>query len=130
MDKKGLVKYWTKTADHDYDTMLALYRSKRYSACLFFGHIVLEKILKALVVQETGKQTPFTHDLVRLHELADLKLPEVVVDFLDQVNEFNMRTRYPEYKFDFYKKCTPQFTKKYYTKITKLYQELCQKIKQ
>ncbi|OGH88023.1 MAG: hypothetical protein A3J93_02525 [Candidatus Magasanikbacteria bacterium RIFOXYC2_FULL_42_28] len=129
MDKKGLVKYWVKTAEHDYDTMLALYRSKRYSACLFFGHIVLEKILKALVVQETKKDAPYIHNLIRLYELAKLESDDDLMIFLGQVNEFNIRTRYPEYKLDFYKKCTGEFTKKYHGKIKKLYNQLCQKIK-
>jgi len=46
MSNKQLIKYWKATADHDYDTMVSLYKLKRYDACLFFGHIVLEKIKK------------------------------------------------------------------------------------
>ncbi|HLC69659.1 MAG TPA: HEPN domain-containing protein [Patescibacteria group bacterium] len=130
MDQKGLVNYWKLTAEHDYETMLALYKIKRYSDCLFFGHIVLEKALKALVVSQTGSQAPFTHDLVRLEKLSGAGLSEKDIDLLDQINEFNIRTRYPEYKLDFYKKCTPVYTKKYFEKIQKLYQILWQKIKQ
>jgi len=33
--------YWNKTAQHDYKTMMGLFDIKRYSDCLFFGHIVL-----------------------------------------------------------------------------------------
>lgn len=76
MEQKELVKYWLKTAEHDYETMVGLYRIKRYADCLFFGHIVLEKVLKALVVQTTKKQAPRIHDLVRLQEKAKLSLIE------------------------------------------------------
>ena len=48
-DIKKAVKYWRATAGHDYETMLALFQAKRYSDSLFYGHIVLEKILKARV---------------------------------------------------------------------------------
>ena len=130
MTNEELVHYWLETAKHDYDTMVGLYRIKRYSDCLFYGHIVIEKTLKALIVKNTGKAAPFIHDLVRLQEVAGLNLPEKLVDFLDQINEFNIRTRYPEYKLDFYKRCTPAYTKKYFEKIKEIYKELCQKAKQ
>ena len=67
---KDAIEYWKKTAERDYDTMLGLFKIKRYPESLFFGHIVLEKILKGLVVKETGEQAPYIHDLVRLAELA------------------------------------------------------------
>jgi len=50
---KKIVEYWQKTAMRDYETMLGLFKIKRYPESLFFGHIALEKILKTLVVQET-----------------------------------------------------------------------------
>ncbi|PIZ01270.1 DNA-binding protein, partial [bacterium (Candidatus Gribaldobacteria) CG_4_10_14_0_8_um_filter_33_9] len=63
---KKIVEYWRKTAEYDYKTMVFLFKGKEYSNSLFFGHIVLEKILKALVVQRTKEQAPYIHDLVRL----------------------------------------------------------------
>lgn len=51
MTNKEVIEYWKSTAEHDYDTMISLYRSKRYDACLFFGHLILEKILKAHYVK-------------------------------------------------------------------------------
>lgn len=63
---KKVVEYWSKIAKDDYETMLYLFRGKRYLYSLFLGHIILEKILKALVVQETKRQAEYTRDLVRL----------------------------------------------------------------
>lgn len=54
--------------------MIGLFKIKRYSDSLFFGHIVLEKILKALVVQKTKNQAPYSHDLIRLQETVKLEL--------------------------------------------------------
>lgn len=60
-----------ETARHDFETMLGLFRIKRYSDSLFYGHIVLEKILKAFVVKETKKDAPRTHNLLVLAGLAN-----------------------------------------------------------
>ncbi|MFH1947197.1 MAG: HEPN domain-containing protein [Candidatus Magasanikbacteria bacterium] len=129
MNYKEVVVYWSKTAKHDHDTMLGLRKLKRYSDCLFFGHITLEKILKALVVEKTKKQAPRVHDLVHLHDLAKLNLDDEDVILLKEVNNFNIATRYPDFKLEFYKVCTKDFTEKYYKRIVTLYNKLCQKLK-
>ncbi|MBU4370224.1 HEPN domain-containing protein [Patescibacteria group bacterium] len=126
---KQTVNYWLKTSQHDYRTMLGLFRIKRYSDCLFYGHIILEKNLKALVVKNTGKQAPYIHDLVRLQELAKIQLEKDDLKFLKEINNFNIRVRYPDYKLRFYKICTKEFTKKRFKKIVSLYRKLCQKLK-
>jgi HEPN domain-containing protein len=127
---KKIVEYWTKTAEHDYETMLGLFRIKRYSDSLFFGHIVLEKILKGFFVRETKEQAPHIHDLIRLQENAKIKLSKEEMKLLNEVNDFNIRARYPEYKLEFYKKCTKEYSKYYLDRIIKLYKKLCQELKQ
>ena len=125
----GLVDYWLKTGEHDYDTMICLFKSKRYSDSLFFGHIVLEKVLKGLVVKKIRKDAPYIHDLVRLKDLAELELPTEDVLLLNKVNDFNIRCRYPEVKLKFYKQCTKEYTEEYYKQIITLYKKLCQRLK-
>ena len=129
-DVKKIVKYWQKTAEHDFETMLYLFKGKKYSESLFFGHIVLEKILKGLVVKKTKEQAPYIHDLIRLVELSECNLSKDEMDLLDVVNKFNIKARYPEYKLQFYKQCDKEYTKNYFNKIVKLYQKLCQILKQ
>ena len=80
---KSVIDYWTKTAAHDYDTMRVLFKTKRYSDSLFFGHIVLEKILKGLAVSYTKQQAPYIHDLVRLKELSGFALSEEDISLLN-----------------------------------------------
>ena len=126
---ENAIEYWKEIAEHDYQTMEYLFKGKKYSDSLFFGHIVLEKILKALVVKETGEQAPYTHDLVKLVKLANIGSSEEEIIFLNDVNEFNIRARYPEQKFEFYKKSTPKYTKENLNKIIDMYKNLCQKLK-
>lgn len=54
-DIKKLIKYWVETAKHDYETMISLFKSKRYSDSLFYGHIVLEKNIKGNSSQRNKK---------------------------------------------------------------------------
>lgn len=125
---KKLVEYWKKTAEYDYDTMKSLVKSKRYASSLFFGHIVLEKILKALVAQETKDHAPHTHDLIRLFQLTGLEMDKETRKFLDEVNKFNIKARYPEQKLNFYKKCTKEYCGKHINDIDALYKKLCRKL--
>ena len=122
---KEHINYWQITARHDYETMLGLFKIKRYSDALFFGHIVLEKILKALVVKATKKEAPKIHDLVRLGKLSEIDLTLDEWESLKMVNRFNMRTRYPDIKFQFYKLSDAKYTKENLDKIVKIYKKLC-----
>jgi len=45
--------YWKQTAEYDWETVQVLWRARRYDACLFFCHLVIEKILKSVAVQKT-----------------------------------------------------------------------------
>jgi len=123
---KNAVKYWKETSKRDYGTMLGLFKIKRYPESLFFGHIVLEKTLKGLVVQETGEQAPYIHDLLRLAKLAEINLNKEEFNLLKIVSTFNIRARYPEQKLKLYKICTEKYTKDKLDKIITLYKLLCQ----
>lgn len=125
---KKIVVYWKKTAEYDSEIMDSLFKSKKYYGALFFGHIVLEKIMKALVVQKTKQQAPYVHDLVRLGEIAGIKLSKEEIKLLKEVNNFNIRTRYPDYKLRFYKLCTKKFAGDYLNRIIVLYKKLCQEL--
>ncbi len=121
---KNRIKYWLKTAEHDFETMNVLFKAKRYSDCLFYGHIVLEKVLKGLVTEETEAEPPFIHNLTRLAELAKCGLSNNEMDLLDKINDFNIRARYPEHKIQFYKQCNREYAKNYIDQISSLYKKL------
>ncbi len=126
---KLLVEYWQKSAKRDYETMLGLFKLKRYPESLFFGHIALEKILKALVVKKTGKEAPKIHDLVKLAELASLDLEKEEVVLLKIINRFNMRARYPDVKLRFYQRCDYNYANRHLRNIKDLYKKLWERIK-
>ncbi|CAA9292043.1 MAG: hypothetical protein AVDCRST_MAG95-4066, partial [uncultured Adhaeribacter sp.] len=66
LNQDAIVSYWLESSDSDFATMQHLFTAKDYSWSLFLGHLVIEKLLKALFVKNLNKQAPFTHDLLRL----------------------------------------------------------------
>ena len=109
MNKQDIVDYWITSAANDYRTMKNLMLSEEYSWSLFVGHIVIEKLLKALYAQEVDENVPKTHDLSRLAVKSGLTVSDEILNQLDRITTFNISTRYPDFKLSFYKKCDRQF---------------------
>jgi len=117
MEKKEIIKYWVKLSEEDYSAMVNLFKSGNYSWSLFIGHLVVEKLLKAYYVKNCDINPPHTHNLTQMAEKSKLKLTEKQKDFFDLLNTFNILDRYPDYKLDFYKKCTREYVAKHINEI-------------
>lgn len=116
-DKEKIIKYWIDSSDEDFDTMIAMFDSKRYSWSMFVGHLMIEKLLKALYMKTNNDLPPFIHNLTRLAEDCNLDLDEEQRLFYVTVTAFNINTRYDDYKMSFQKICTPEFSAKWIEKI-------------
>ncbi|MGR3302981.1 MAG: HEPN domain-containing protein [Candidatus Scalindua sp.] len=92
-------------------------------------HLVLEKTLKAFYVRDNNDNPPLIHNLVRLEEKTKLNCTESQLQFLADVNRFNIESRYPDIKFQFQKLCTTEFTKEQFSKIKEMYQWLLSQAK-
>jgi HEPN domain-containing protein len=129
MNKDEHISYWLESARHDLETAESLFKSERYDWCLFVGHLVLEKILKAIFVDKNeNKVPPKTHKLTKLAELSFIELTEEQKIFLDEVNDFNLESRYPDYALGFYHRCTKEYTDQYFNKIKEYYHWLKSRI--
>ena len=125
MKKRDHIEYWVKSADRDLTAAEALFESAKYDWCLFIAHLVLEKALKAsFVFANENKNPPRIHNLVKLAGLSFLKLTDEEKLFLDEVNDFNIASRYPDYKQEFYKICTKDYTDEYFVRIKEFYKWL------
>lgn len=127
MERAQLIKYWEETSDKDYITMKHLFDSGDYNWSLFIGHIVIKKLLKACYTKYTDGKIPFTHDLLRLAELAGLDAKDIA-DCLDYITTFNISARYPDYKQSFYRKCTEEFAEENIERIEGVRKWLKEKI--
>jgi len=127
MNQTDHINYWLKSAEHDLASAETLFQHQRYDWCLFLGHLVIEKMLKAFFVRDNPKApVPQIHNLTKLSEQTKLQFSPEQKDLLLEVTRFNLKARYPDYKFEFYKKCTPEYTQRHFTKIKELYQWLLQ----
>ncbi|MDZ7608742.1 MAG: HEPN domain-containing protein [Cyclobacteriaceae bacterium] len=115
-----LIKYWLDASDDDFDTMTAMFDSKRYSWSLFLGHLMIEKLLKAYFVKVNAEYPPNIHNLLRLAEKAGLELTEEKKEQLVTITAFNINARYDDYKLSFKNKCTPEFTAAWIDKLNEL----------
>lgn len=116
MKREDVFDYWVESSDNDFKAMHHLFEKGDYSWSLFIGHLVIEKLLKAVYVQKIDISPPFIHDLARLAEKATILLTEDQKDVLDTLTTFNLQTRYDDYQRTFYKKCTRHFAKNGYMK--------------
>ncbi|MCF6365039.1 MAG: HEPN domain-containing protein [Bacteroidales bacterium] len=120
IDIGKIVSHWIKTSDEDFDAVNSLFKSKTYHWALFLGHISTEKLLKAYFVKVKKKHSPPIHNLLRIAEKCELELTEEYKDWLDAISLFNINARYDDFKREFYKQCTKEFTKLWIERINEI----------
>ncbi|KKQ92630.1 MAG: HEPN domain protein [Candidatus Woesebacteria bacterium GW2011_GWA2_40_7] len=107
------LKYWKESAQDTLDTSDRLFDSQKFHHSLFFLHLTLEKILKALYIYTKNESPPPIHDLVRLAEKCFDKIDESTKLELAEISTFNVSARYDDYKLQFYKKATKEYAQKW-----------------
>jgi len=128
MSKEEAVNYWVKSSELDLETAEDLFKTKHYHYCLFFCHLFVEKIIKALIVKNTGENPLPIHKLRLLAKDTGIKFSEEQLKLLDKITGFNIKARYNDVKFRFYKMATKEFTKEYFEKSKGIYQWLKKQI--
>ncbi|MCK9423533.1 MAG: HEPN domain-containing protein [Bacteroidales bacterium] len=116
------VNHWIESSDRDFKTMNNLYNSKDYSWSLFIGHLVIEKLLKALYIKNKRKHPIPIHDLTRIADRAGLECSVEQLNSFDVITTFNINARYEDDKQNFYLQCTKDFTENWIYQITELRQ--------
>lgn len=112
MKKEEHISYWKNMALCDWESVIALYKSKQNMLSLFFAHLVIEKLLKAHFVKDNIENTPpFTHNLETIYNQTNLELDSKFYERLSVMNGWNIEGRYQDYKDKFYKMCTPAYAK-------------------
>ncbi len=128
-DKQRLIDYWITGSDDDYETMIAMIETRRYSWSLFVGHLMIEKLLKAYYVKVNEDYPPFVHNLIKLAKDADIELTEDLKLRLTTITAFNLNTRYDDYKKSFQRKCTHEYTMEWINKINEVRSWIKEQIK-
>jgi len=108
-DKNTVAAYWRTEAEEAFAVAQHLMERGDYSYALFFGHLAVEKLLKALYARERNEHAPPTHNLQRLALACGLPVDEAREEVLLAITEFNLEARYPDLKRTFRTRCTQDY---------------------
>ena len=104
MTKQEHIDYWVTSAKRDWKTVQNLLKTKEYVPSLFFAHLHLEKLCKAIWVKNSDdNHPPKIHNLVKILKEAGLHFSDNYLDFMIIMNNFQLEGRYPDYKQLLYK---------------------------
>lgn len=124
MTEQDALKNWKKGAADALDTAEKLFTDKKYHHSLFFLHLAIEKLIKALHQKKRNEPAPPIHNLARLVELCKLDVNEQIEREIKEISSFNVSARYDDYKFSFYKKATRNYASRWLVIGKSLYQKI------
>lgn len=129
MTKTEHIEYWIRSSDEDWETVTSLFTTGRYIHCLFFGHLALEKLCKALWVKNNESNIPpKIHNLVKLLQESNQDFNDEDLVFLEEFNDFQLEGRYPDYLFKIKNICTLEYTTSILNRVREIKQCLIVKL--
>lgn len=120
MSQQEAVTKWIESAESDWDTAKLLFSSGKYAHCLFFCHLFLEKLLKAVIVHQTNEAPTATHDVEFLAKKINYPMDKTIKSQLAEISTFNVEARYDIFKQRLYKKATKEYTEMYMNHIKEM----------
>jgi len=111
MLKREHIDYWIQQSNDDWEAVSALFKNKKNSQALFFAHLVIEKLCKAIWIRDNESNfPPRTHNLNYLLSQTTIEMSDSHGELLLTLNRFQLEGRYPEYISKIHKICTDSFT--------------------
>ncbi len=105
-------------AEQDFGASGALSSAGYYAHSLFFVHLVLEKLCKALWIKSNeSTDYPCTHNLIKLLKEANAQLTNQQVEFYSDMNLFQAKGRYPDTMHAIESTITADIFNEYYGKL-------------
>lgn len=120
-DTEQVISYWLTEAQESLQVADHLVEKRDFSYALFFGHLAIEKILKAIHAARFQEHAPPIHNLLRLAKIAGLEPDEPQTKALLTITAFNIEARYPDLKRAFRQQCTPEYTQRQLVSIKELF---------
>jgi HEPN domain-containing protein len=87
---------WIKQAEYDLKTAEELFKTGRYIYTIFMCHLSIEKALKGIYSEKFKKDPPRTHNLNYFCKTAEISLGKDFEEFIDNLNDLSVPTRYPD----------------------------------
>lgn len=121
MTKTDHITYWKRQAFDDWETIDVLYKGGKYLQSLFWMHLSIEKLCKALWISTNeGNIPPRTHNLNRLLAETNVFIPDHYAVLLVELNRFQLEGRYPDYVSDTHKTVTKTLVDEYLERVNPL----------
>ena len=95
MEIQKQIDYWHNGSQSDIETAGILIEKKKYREGMFFCHLAMEKMLKALYVKKTSELAPKSHNLFMLAEKSGITLNDDNEYLFGLLMEYNIQGRYP-----------------------------------
>ena len=114
-DTEQVISYWLTEAQESLQVADHLVEKRDFSYALFFGHLAIEKILKAIHAARLQEHAPPIHNLLRLAKITGLEPDATQAEALLTITAFNIEARYPDLKRAFRQQCTPEYTQRQLT---------------
>jgi len=108
--KQNTINAWKKGSEDALDAANDLYATKKYVFCLFFCHLSLEKLIKALYLHRTNTIPPYIHDLDKLIIKSGINVNETQLKELLEINTFCIKARYDDIKNELFHKANYNYT--------------------
>jgi len=121
MTKEDHIEFWTNQVNKDFDCAIVLFDAKHFAQSLFWAHLALEKLSKALWIKTNeGNTPPFVHNLLRLITLTNEIFTEEQLQFFNEMNIFQIKGRYPDYAENLEQTITKEICEDYLNKTKQM----------
>ncbi len=98
MTKQEHVAHWVTGSNFNWHEVEKMVANDMVVPGLFWLHLSLEKLAKALWVQDNdGNTPPFTHNISKILSNTTLALTPTQARFAQQLNTFQLEGRYEDY---------------------------------
>lgn len=96
MSRETNPQEWLRYANDDRRAAKHLLDSGDYGTCAFHCQQAIEKLLKAIIVKQSGERPPHVHDLFTLRKrIKDIETNVEIKELIADIDTYYVGTRYP-----------------------------------
>lgn len=96
MNREDNPKEWLRHAETDRRAAKSLLEDNEYETCTFHCQQAVEKLLKAIIVKQTGKRPVHAHELnALLEKITGLEIDEEIARGISDIDGYYVGARYP-----------------------------------
>jgi len=96
MNREADPQEWLRYAENDRQAARHLLEAGDYETCAFHCQQAVEKLLKAVIIRQTGQRPRHTHEMnALLEQLGDFEIEPEMAQSISGIGVYYVGTRYP-----------------------------------